>query len=211
MNRKFVSKSNLVLSKILNSNNCLDILKDFIETILKVKIKDITLNNPKENKYYSSTTYYSMGIVEVRIQTEDEELNVGIQIIDGNYVQNKMFLYYARVHTNQITYNDNRKIAKTVTINILDFNYFSSYNYHRKISIKTNIIDDNILETMEMHVIELPKFKMLNLSNIKKEEAWIGYFQGQNLKLIQLSKEKFSKISKLDELLEKYWKEEKIE
>ena len=211
MNRKFVSKSNLVLSKILNSNNCLDILKDFIETILKVKIKNITLNNPKENKYYSSTTYYSMGIVEVRIQTEDEELNVGIQIIDGNYVQNKMFLYYARVHTKQITYNDNRKIAKTVTINILDFNYFSSYNYHRKISIKTNIIDDNILETMEMHVIELPKFKMLNLSNIKKEEAWIGYFQGQNLKLIQLSKEKFSKISKLDELLEKYWKEEKIE
>ena len=211
MNRKFVSKSNLVLSKILNSNNCLDILKDFIETILKVKIKNITLNNPKENKYYSSTTYYSMGRVEVRIQTEDEELNVGIQIIDGNYVQNKMFLYYARVHTNQITYNDNRKIAKTVTINILDFNYFSSYNYHRKISIKTNIIDDNILETMEMHVIELPKFKMLNLSNIKKEEAWIGYFQGQNLKLIQLSKEKFSKISKLDELLEKYWKEEKIE
>lgn len=211
MNRKFVSKSNLVLSKILNSNNCLDILKDFIETILKVKIKNITLNNPKENKYFSSTTYYSMGIVEVRIQTEDEELNVGIQIIDGNYVQNKMFLYYARVHTNQITYNDNRKIAKTVTINILDFNYFSSYNYHRKISIKTNIIDDNILETMEMHVIELPKFKMLNLSNIKKEEAWIGYFQGQNLKLIQLSKEKFSKISKLDELLEKYWKEEKIE
>lgn len=211
MNRKFVSKSNLVLSKILNSNNCLDILKDFIETILKVKIKNITLNNPKENKYYSSTTYYSMGIVEVRIQTEDEELNVGIQIIEGNYVQNKMFLYYARVHTNQITYNDNRKIAKTVTINILDFNYFSSYNYHRKISIKTNIIDDNILETMEMHVIELPKFKMLNLSNIKKEEAWIGYFQGQNLKLIQLSKEKFSKISKLDELLEKYWKEEKIE
>lgn len=211
MNRKFVSKSNLVLSKILNSNNCLDILKDFIETILKVKIKNITLNNPKENKYYSSTTYYSMGIVEVRIQTEDEELNVGIQIIDGNYVQNKMFLYYARVHTNQITYNDNRKIAKTVTINILDFNYFSSYNYHRKISIKTNIIDDNILEIMEMHVIELPKFKMLNLSNIKKEEAWIGYFQGQNLKLIQLSKEKFSKISKLDELLEKYWKEEKIE
>ena len=211
MNRKFVTKSKLVLSKILNSNNCLDILKDFIETILKVKIKNITLNNPKENKYYSSTTYYSMGIVEVRIQTEDEELNVGIQIIDGNYVQNKMFLYYARVHTNQITYNDNRKIAKTVTINILDFNYFSSYNYHRKISIKTNIIDDNILETMEMHVIELPKFKMLNLSNIKKEEAWIGYFQGQNLKLIQLSKEKFSKISKLDELLEKYWKEEKIE
>lgn len=48
MNRKFVSKSNLVLSKILNSNNCLDILKDFIETILKVKIKNITLNNPKK-------------------------------------------------------------------------------------------------------------------------------------------------------------------
>mgnify|MGYP000516723861 CR=1 FL=1 len=210
MNRKFVSKSNLVLSKILNSNNCLDILKDFIETILKVKIKNITLNNPKENKYYSSTTYYSMGIVEVRIQTEDEELNVGIQIIDGNYVQNKMFLYYARVHTNQITYNDNRKIAKTVTINILDFNYFSSYNYHRKISIKTNIIDDNILETMEMHVIELPKFAIKNLDNINRKEEWIAYFRGCDNNVLEKIKNN-KNIALLDMLLEKYWIEEKME
>lgn len=208
MNRKFISKSNLVLREILNSNNCLDILKDFIETFLNIKINNIILNNPKNNKYKSST---SMGIAEVRITTEDgEELNVGIQIIDGDYIQNKMFLYYARIHTNQINYNDNRKIARTVTINILDFIYFSSLNFHKKISIKTNIIDDNILETMDLHVIELPKLKILNLSCLKKEEAWVGYFQGQNSKLIESVKEKYSKIQKLDNLLENYWKEEII-
>lgn len=208
MNRKFISKSNLVLRKILNSNNCLDILKDFIETFLNIKINNIILNNPQNSKYKSST---SMGIADVRITTDDnEELNVGIQIIDGDYIQNKMFLYYARIHTNQINYNDNRKIARTVTINILDFIYFSSLNFHKKISIKTNIIDDNILETMELHVIELPKFKMLNLSSLKKKEAWVGYFQGQNLKVIETAKEKYSKIQKLDNLLENYWKEEII-
>ena len=44
MNQKFISKSNYVLRKVLNSNNNLDIIKDFIESILNLKIVNIRLN-----------------------------------------------------------------------------------------------------------------------------------------------------------------------
>lgn len=202
MNRKFIQNSNLVLKKVFNSNNCLDILKNFIETFLKIQIINIKLNISTGN----------FGIADVRIETaENEELNVGIQIVDGDYIQNKMFLYYARIHTNQVTYKDNRKIARTITINILDLAYFSSIKYHKKISIKTNIVNDNILETMEMHILELPKFKKSPNTELTREEAWMSYLQGQDSDLINEAKEKYSKINKLDNLLEKYWKEEKIE
>ena len=44
MNRKFISKSNRVLRKILNSKDNLDILQDLIESFLDIKIQEITLN-----------------------------------------------------------------------------------------------------------------------------------------------------------------------
>ena len=44
MNRKFISKSNRVLRKVLNSEKNLDILQDFIETFLKIEIKEIKLS-----------------------------------------------------------------------------------------------------------------------------------------------------------------------
>ena len=44
MNRKLVSKSNLVLRKVLNKEEHIDILKDMIEGILDIKIESIRLN-----------------------------------------------------------------------------------------------------------------------------------------------------------------------
>ena len=44
MNRKFISKSNYVLHRVLNSKQGVEILKDFIESILEIEIKVISLN-----------------------------------------------------------------------------------------------------------------------------------------------------------------------
>ena len=208
MNRKFIENSNYVLRKVLHSNNCLDILKNFIESFLKIEVKNIKINKNPQLKKFKNREY---GIIDTRITTkEDEELNVGIQIIDGDYIQNKMFLYYAKIHSNQILYGDNRKIAKTVTINILDMPYFSSIQYHRIIKIKTNIISDSILETMELHVVELPKYtRELKTENINKGE-WVTYLKGEDNDSICKIKSKNKYIKKLDDLLEKYWEDEII-
>lgn len=204
MNRKFITNSNLVLRKILNSDDNLDILKNFIESFLKIEIRKININkspiiNGKVSKQY--------GIVDTRIETKNnEQLNVGIQIIDGDYVQNKMFFYYAKIHSNQVMFNDNRKIVKTITINILDMKFFSSIKYHKVIKIETN--EKSIFETIEMHLIELPKFNNYS-EKFLDEELWTGYFKGTQ-KLIDKAKIKNIQINKLDNLLEKYWREEKI-
>ena len=62
-------------------------------------------------------------------------MNIGIQFIDGYYAQNKMLLYYAQIHANQLEYQDNREISETKTINLLDFNYLKSNKYFNKIII----------------------------------------------------------------------------
>ena len=209
MNRKLVSKSNLVLRKILNKEENVDILKDFIEAILHIKIEKIHLNPYLKNKEKYLPKEENFGVADVRIVTKEKEtLNVGIQFIDGFYVQNKLLLYYAQIHTNQLEQHENEKIAKTITINILDFEYFNSKEAHKTIKINEKKNKDGVGETIELHVIELPKWSVDLTEPITKENAWIVYLAGIERKIIF---ENFEKIKKLNNLLIKFWAEEKIE
>ena len=207
MNRKFVSKSNRVLRKILNSKENLDIIQDFIETFLEIKIQEIKLNPYLEIKSKNLPSKENFGIADVRIKKQDEEeLNIGIQMIDGYYAQNKMLLYYAQIHSNQLEYEDNRKIAKTSTINLLDFNYLKSDSYFNKITIPSKTENK-----IELYVLELPKFHTWKSKKISKQEAWMTYLCGNSEEKMQIILEEFDKIKKLDNLLEDYWKNEVME
>lgn len=211
MNKKFISNSNYVFRKVLNNEECLEILKDFIEAVLNISIKDIYLNSYLENKSKYLPKEENFGIADVRIRTnENEEMNIGIQFIDGIYVQTKMLMYYAQIHLNQLEYDEKREFAKTITINLLDFKYFSSQDYDKVIKIKTN--EGNIkLEELEMYVIELPKFTVDDINNMTKKEEWCTYLKGCENKVLEKIKSNNKNIAILDKLVEKYWIEEKME
>lgn len=216
MNQKFIAKSNYLLRKVLNSENNLDILQDFVEAILNVNIQKIFLNPYLNIKSKQLPAEENFGIADMRIKTkENQEFNVGIQFIDGIYIQTKLLLYYAQIHSNQIEYKDNRKITNTVTINILNQNYYDSFSYHKIIQMKSTNkgIENNELKDEEilLHVIELPKYQPIFLHNLNKEEQWITYLKGDNAEEIERVKRMNYKINKLDILIDNYWEKEKIE
>ncbi len=210
MNQKFVSKSNFVLRKVLNSKNSLDIIRDFIESILNIKIISIKLNSYLKNKEKCLPAEENFGIADVRIKTHSgEEFNIGIQFIDGMYVQNKMFLYYAQIHSNQLEYVENKKMVKTITINILDYEYFNNLPYHQKILIQDRKKSKE--GEIELHIIELPKFEIKSPNNLTDKEEWLLYFKEKNSKNIKSIINRSLYIKKLDILLDEYWKKEKME
>ena len=211
MNTKLIAKRNLVLRKVLNNQENIDILKDFIEAILDIQIVEIKLNPYLEKKAKNLPAEENFGIGDFRIKTNKEELNVGVQFIDGGYIQTKILIYYAQIHSNQIEYEDNREIAKTITINILDFAYFESFRYHKKIRIPCCNELKFKEEEAEFHIIELPKFNAIYPSKMTKEEQWIAYLKGENKECVETAKNKNEKIKKLDKLLNIYWEKEKME
>lgn len=211
MNRKFISNSNYVFRKILNSEDCLSILKNFIESILDINIKEIELNPYLKHKEKYLPREENFGIADVRIRTdENEELNVGIQFIDGIYVQTKMLIYYSQIHLNQLEYGDKREFARTITINLIDFKYFQSKGYEKTIKIKANEGDIQ-LEEIEMITIELPKFEYYNYNDISEREQWIQYIKGCDERTLEKIKKENKYIKILDEKAERYWIEEKME
>ena len=221
MNQKFIAKSNYLLRKVLNSEESLDILQDFIESILNINIEKIILNpflNKKENQLQTEENF---GIADVRIKTKDkQELNVGVQFIDGKYIQTKMLLYYALVNNNQIEYQDQRKIVNTITINILNQNFYDSFSYHKIVKFSNSNEQDSSNKQEKdrdedkvilLHVIELPKFQPMFLQNLDKEEQWITYLKGDNVEEVERVKKINQKIKKLDILIDNFWNEERIE
>ncbi len=212
MNRLFVSKSNYVLRKILNKRTSLEIIKDFIEAVLKLEIRQIELHPylDKISKFLPQEDNF--GIADVRIITKDNrELNVGIQIIDGYYIQNKLLLYYAQIHGNQLEYENQDKEVETITINILDFNYFSSKEYHKVIKVRENTSLGESAKELELHTIELKKFIKRKKSIENKEDAWIAYLEGSDNELKQYAINNYKSIKALDDLADRYWKDEKME
>lgn len=211
MNRKLIANSNYVLRKVLNKEENIDIIKNFIESILGIKIKEIELNPYLQNKSRYLPKEENFGIADVRIRTdENEEINVGIQFIDGIYIPTKMLIYYSQIHLNQLEYDEKREFSKTITINILNFKYFSSEEYHKIIKISSN--ESNIkLEELELHTIELSKLILNDEKNMSRKEQWITYLNGCENDVLEIIKSKNKNIKKLDMLIEKYWIEEKME
>lgn len=207
MNRKFISKSNRVLRKILNSKENLDVLQDFIETFLEKKIEVIKLNSYLKKKSHNLPSEENFGIADVRVKLENrEEINIGVQWIDGFYVQNKMLLYYLQIHANQLEQEQTKTIAKTITFNILDFNYLKTNHYFNKVEIPTKTE-----RKIELYVLELSKFRSERTQIIGKKEAWMIYLCGTSEEKIEEVVRKFQKIQKLDRLLKEYWEKERME
>lgn len=196
MNRKLIFDSNCVLKSIFSREENIYILKDFIESILNIKICKI---HQRKDLNYEEIFERYFGIANVTIVTDTNiELNIGIQIVDGFYIQNKMILYYAQLYSN---------IIKTITINILDCEYFKTKEYHKIIKVKDFDIEFSpSKEIGEIHVLELPKFKNIEIDN--KEKAWISYLKQSNLS--EEIKKKYESIEKLDSSLNQYWEEERL-
>ena len=199
MNQYLYCNRNYILRKILNTEERADIIKDLIEAILEIKIKEILINPyvKKNEKYLPREENF--GVVDVRIKTDElQDYNVGIQFLDGKHIQTKIALYYLYVHSNQIFYND-------------DFPYqYKSSDYHEIAILNKFKSIDFREEEAEAHMIELPKFKVSDLNNLTKAEQWIGYIKGENQKLINEIISKNMYIKKLNELVQEYWNNETI-
>lgn len=211
MNRFFIENSNTTLRKILNKEEHLDIVQNLIESILGIKIKKIILRPylrskakylPKEDKY---------GVVIVRVVDQDnKEHNIGIQFMDGLYLQEKILTFGMSIHANQVEYEDFNEKVDTITINFLDFNGFKTDSYHKIITILEGDDYENLKlkDEVKLHSIEIPNFREEDVDT--QEKQWLTYIKGQNTELINKAKDKNPYIKKLDDILLDYWEKEII-
>ncbi|MVX62583.1 Rpn family recombination-promoting nuclease/putative transposase [Clostridium chromiireducens] len=156
---KLNPKVDFAFKKLFGSEENKDILIAFINSILseEQQISDIILKNP-----YNIASYKNDKMSILDIKAVDEKgiwYDIEMQLSEQIFYQKRAFYYWAKVYSDQMEggYNYD-KLRKTISINILDFDYVDEEDFHNVYKVFNEKSKKELSSVFEMHFIELNKF-----------------------------------------------------
>lgn len=182
-------KNDLVFQKLFGMKKHKHILIAFLNAVLRLngldKIKDVSF----EEKQLDVTllTSEKLSILDLHVVTETSiNINVEIQLINQYNMIKRTIFYLSKIILSQLKKGeDYSALSRTITINILNFNYLeednfiNNYLYHNKITKK--ILSD----LCEIIFIELPKFNNTHKDYNDKLHKWLTFLANPSGKEIQ--------------------------
>jgi predicted transposase/invertase (TIGR01784 family) len=148
--------------KLFGSVENKDLLISLINAIVSEKdqVADLILKNP-----YNLADYRKgkLSVLDIKAQSLDGHwYNVEMQISEDYHFDKRAIYYWAKLVTEQLSEGMMYKeLQKTVSINILDFDFIYGreefHNCYKIINTATGQ-DDHLHDMFELHYIELRKF-----------------------------------------------------
>ena len=107
------------------------------------------------------------------------KVNIEMQVNSLAAMGERSLFYWARNYAELKRGEEYDQLKRTIAINILGFNLFSEKKYQNMHScfgiydIKTQC---QLTDKMEIHFLELPKFKSKSVKDMNRMEKWAAYF-----------------------------------
>ena len=107
------------------------------------------------------------------------KVNIEMQVNSLAAMGERSLFYWARNYAELKRGEEYDQLKRTIAINILGFNLFSEKQYQNMHScfgiydIKTQC---QLTDKMEIHFLELPKFKSKSVKDMNRMEKWAAYF-----------------------------------
>lgn len=173
---KLNPKVDFAFKKLFGSEENKDLLIAFTNSILDEdkQIKDIHLKNP-----YNINNYRNGKMTILDIKAVDENgvwYDIEMQISEQGFFDKRALYYWSKVYTEQIESGEAfEQLRKTISINILDFNYLDEEDFHNVYGIYNRKTSKELSNIFEMHFIELNKFKK-NYQDLKTAlDRWVTF------------------------------------
>ena len=200
--------------RVFGKNGNESILKDLLESILNIEIKSITIQNPEIPKNMKDG---KIGVLDVRAELNGDEITeVEMQVQDQHNIDKRSPTYLTKIYSDQLKEGEQYiEVKKVVVINILNFNYYKRNSYHsvarmmfeeskenEKVDLGYIVEDKYATKDLEMHFIELPKFRKKDPDMSNKLEQWLCLICDEEDK-IKMAESKNEEIEKAKKELEK--------
>ena len=210
MEQKLPLTSDYVFKRVFGQEENKGALKDFLEGILDVEIKEIQINNPEIPKNFYDSKY---GVLDLKVTLNNEiVVDVEMQMKDQYNIEQRSIFYLASNYVNELKEGDPYiESKKSIVIFILNFNHYKRNEYHsvarmifdktkeeEKVEMGYKEEDKYVSKFLEIYIIELPKFKKKKPEIHTKLEQWLWLFIGGEGEV-----EKASKINKEVEKINK--------
>ena len=183
------------------------VLKDFLEALLKIEIKGIKITNPEIIPYEKGE---KRGLLDIKAEINDGTmLDVEMQMKNERNTDERATEYMGKMISEQLQVGeDYQNLKKSIVIFITNYNFLKRNSYHSvgKMKFDKTIEDEYVnmgydeedelaSKYIEVHYIELPKFKKKELSKFTKLDQWMCIFT-QNREGIMLGEKENKEIKR---------------
>lgn len=123
-----------------------------------------------------------------------------MQLSEQIFYEKRAFYYWAKVYSDQLEggYNYD-KLRKTISINILDFDYLDEEEFHNVYKVYNEKSKKELSSVFEMHFLELNKFKK-DFKDVRTAlDRWIVFLN----RAYELEKDKIPEELAVDEAVKK--------
>lgn len=139
-----------------------------------------------------------------------------MQVQNQYNIDKRSPIYITKIYSDQLKEGDSYvEVKKVAVINILNFNYYERNSYHsvgrmkfenskenEKVDMGYILEEQYVTDDLEMHFIELPKFRKKNPDISSKLDQWLWLICGEEEK-IKMAKNENEKIKEAKSELEK--------
>ena len=183
------------------------VLKDFLEALLKIEIKGIKITNPEIIPYEKGE---KRGLLDIKAEINDGTmLDVEMQMKNERNTEERATEYMGKMISEQLQVGeDYQNLKKSIVIFITNYNFLKRNSYHsvgrmkfdktlkdEYVDMGFKIEDEIASKYIEVHYIELPKFKKKELSKFTKLDQWMCIFT-QNREGIMLAEKENKEIKR---------------
>ena len=204
-------KVDVVFKKIFGSEDNKSVLISFLNATLKPKeeIVSVELKNTDIEKEYVKDKFSRL---DVKATTnKNETINIEIQLKDEHNMIQRTLYYWSKLYEEQIGEGDfYNKLNRTVCINILNFKYLKNDRFHNVYRLKEIETDEELTDIEEIHFIEIPKLREINLKEEKDMlKVWIEFLRDPESEVIRSVEMSNEEIRRAKDKLYKLSQDEK--
>ena len=181
-----------VFSRIFGYKKNWELLKDLLEAILP----DISINKIKLVKQYilDKDTIKNRGaVLDVLAELNDNTtVNVEMQMTDyENTIERSVFYDSGVYHEGLIKNEDFKNAKRVIGIWILGYNIFESGPFHEIAKLRREYENILLTDKMELHYIQLPKFKEKCKRISSKLEQWLTFILNEDVEEVKMIDNEF--------------------
>ena len=205
LDSKVTPKNDIAFKRIFGTKGNEEILKDFLEAILNIKIASLTTDVTTE--FVPDYRNGKSSRLDVRTQLADgTNVNIEVQTNMEGFSEQRCLQYWSKIYSNNISASEKyEELPKVICIWILDgevYEEFEDFMSKWEMTEEKHGTKGHFKE-IEFHIIELKKFR--NSATIKKNviNFWLSFIDYTNKELVELACISNEKIQKAREELAK--------
>ncbi len=210
--KNFPLLNDVIFKRVFTKKEKSGILEDFLSSILNVKIKKAIVKNAEIPK---DALKEKLSVLDIRAETDNNKIvDVEMQV-KNKYNTKQRGVYYMskNIATQLLVGEEYQDIKPSVIILILNYNLYKVNSYHEIAHMKLDKTkDENYInlgytqeeeeatDMLEMHIIELPKYRKKKDKTYTKKEQWLSLIAGgREKKMARLDEPKVKEALKLVE------------